>query len=91
MEWIVDTPQGQTKINIAKRNDFGILDQFVTLPSGIEIFVPMRVVKNDDGSEIMLTVFQTLDMSEKKYIEDTRLVEKDLENLKNLLEAEQIS
>lgn len=84
-EWIVDTPQGSAKVRITKRNDYGVLDHYIFLPSGMEVFVPMRVVKNDKGSEVMLTIFQTLDMSEKKFAEDIGMVEKDLNNL-NILE-----
>jgi hypothetical protein len=40
----------------------------------MEVFVPMRVVKNDSGSEVMLTLFQTLDMSEKKFARDIGMV-----------------
>ncbi|SRR6266540_1518484 len=85
-EWVVDTPQGLAKVRITQRNDFGVLDHYVVLPSGMEVFVPMRVVKNDNGSEVMLTLFQTLDMSEKKFAEDVGMVERDLKNLKNILE-----
>lgn len=46
----------------------------------------MRVIKNDNGSEVMLTIFQTLDMSDKKFAEDIGMVERDLNNLKNILE-----
>jgi hypothetical protein len=52
----------------------------------MEVFIPMRVVKNDSGSEVMLTLFQTLDMSEKKFAKDIGMVERDLKNLKNILE-----
>jgi hypothetical protein len=86
-EWAVDTPQGSAKVRITKRNDYGVLDHYVILPSGMEVFVPMRVVKNEKGSEVMLTIFQTLDMSEKKFAEDIGMVEYDLNNLKNMLEA----
>jgi len=34
----------------------------------------------------MLTIFQTLDKSEKKFAEDVDMVERDLKNLKNIME-----
>ena len=88
-EWIAETPQGQAKIRITKRNDFGILDHYVKpLSSSIveEVFVPMRVVRNSDGSEVIFTVFQPADLSEEKYAEDIRMVEQDLQNLKRIVE-----
>jgi hypothetical protein len=89
-EWIAETTQGQAKIRITERNDFGILDHYVKLlPSpniDEEVFVPMRVVQNCDGSEVIFTVFQLASMSEEKYAEDIRMVEQDLLNLKNIVE-----
>ena len=88
-EWIVGTPQGSAKVRIIQRNEFGVLDHYVILPSGMEVFVPLRVVKNDSGSEVMLTIFQTLDKSEKKLAEDVDMVERDLKNLKNIMEEDE--
>ena len=86
-EWIAKTPQGQAKVRITERNDLGILDHYVRLLSSPdEVFVPMRVVQNGDGSEVIFTVFQLVGMSEEKYAEDIRMVEQDLQNLKNIVE-----
>ena len=85
-EWVVDTSQGQNKVMLAERNNFGILDHYVKLTSGVEVYVPMRVVKNGDGSEIMLTVFQTPEMTDERYAEDIKTVEKDLNHLKTIIE-----
>ena len=65
------------------------MDHYVILPSGLEIFVPLRVVGNDSESEVMLTIFQTLDKSEKKFAEDVDMVERDLKNLKNIMEEDE--
>jgi len=85
-EWVVDTSQGQNKVMLAERNNFGILDHYVKLTSGVEVYVPMRVVKNGDGSEVMLTVFQTPEMTDERYAEDIKTVEKDLNHLKTIIE-----
>ena len=84
-EWIVDTPHGRNKVIPTERNDFGILDHHVKLTSGIEVYVPMRVVKNGDGSEVMLTVFQTPEMTDEAFVEDIQTVEKDLNHLKTII------
>ncbi|MGI0044977.1 MAG: SRPBCC family protein [Nitrososphaeraceae archaeon] len=85
-EWVVDTPQGRNKVMLAERNNFGILDHHVKLTSGVEVYVPMRVVKNGNGSEVMLTVFQTPEMIDERYAEDIKTVEKDLNHLKIIIE-----
>jgi len=71
---------------LAERNNFGILDHHVKLITGIEVYVPMRVVKNGNGSEVMLTVFQTPEMTDERYAEDIKTVENDLNYLKTIIE-----
>ena len=86
-EWIVETPQGAAKVVLAQRNEFGILDHYVSLPSlGVEVYVPMRVVKNGNGSEVIFTLFHASNMSEEKSAQDMKMVEQDLKNLKNIVE-----
>jgi len=85
-DWIVDTPQGQMKFNFVEKNIFGVLDHYVTTSSGMEIYVPLRVLANGTGSEIIFTLFRLPDMTDEKYAEDMKLVEQDLQTLKDLLE-----
>lgn len=86
LEWMVDTPQGPMKIRFAAQNRFGVMDHYVTTPSGVEVYVPMRVFANGSGSEVIFTLFRLPDMSDEQYVEDMRLVERDLRALKDLLE-----
>jgi hypothetical protein len=85
-EWVVETQQEKIKVVLAERNNFGILDHYVRLTSGVEIYIPMRVVKNADGSEVMLTVFQTPEMTDEVFTKDVGTVEKDLNHLKVIIE-----
>ena len=87
-EWIAETPQGAAKVDLAQRNDFGVLDHYVSLPSlGIEVYVPMRVVKNGiNGSEVIFTLFYASNISKEKFAQDVKMVEQDLKNLKNIME-----
>ena len=85
-EWVVETPNGRNKVMITEKNNFGILDHHVKLTSGVEVYVPMRVVKNGDGSEVLLTVFQAPEMTDDGYAKDIQTVEKDLNHLKTLIE-----
>lgn len=85
-DWIVDTPQGPMKIKFATRNAFGVLDHYVTTPSGVEVYVPMRVLANGSGSEVVFTLFRLPDVSDEQFAEDRELVERDLKNLKEILE-----
>jgi hypothetical protein len=47
-----------------------ILDHYVKTSSGVDVFVPMRIVQNGNESEVIFTVFQTTDMSEEKFAEE---------------------
>ena len=85
-DWIVDTPQGPVKIRFAEKNNLGVSDHHVTTASGTEVYVPIRVLSNGTGSEVILTLFRLPDMSDENYAEDMKLVEQDLRALKVLLE-----
>jgi hypothetical protein len=87
-EWIADSPMGKITIKFAEENRFGILDHEVVLESGIKIDNPMRVIANGDGSEIFFTLIRQPEMSDAKFAEDARWVEKDLGILKGLLERQ---
>jgi uncharacterized protein YndB with AHSA1/START domain len=86
-EWLIQTPDGHATVRFAARNPFGVLDHDVRLSSGQEIHSVMRVVPNGEGSEICFTLFQRPGMTDDQYAEDARLVESDLRNLKQVLEA----
>ena len=82
----METPQGPVKIRFAEKNDFGVLDHYVTTAQGVEIYVPMRVVPNGFGSEVIFTLFKTPEMSDQRFAEDAGMVERDLKTLKSVLE-----
>ena len=86
--WVVDTPQGPIQIRFSEKNDFGVLDHYVKLSSGVEVYVPVRVVPNGSGSEVIFTLFKTPEMSDKQFAEDAGMVERDLKALKSILERE---
>jgi len=84
--WIVETPQGPVKVRFTRKNEFGILDHYVNPAPGVEVFVPMRVVPNGSGSEVIFTLFQLAGMSDEKCAEDIGWVEQDLRTLKGIME-----
>ena len=85
-DWIAESPMGRVKVEFADKNNFGVLDHDVTLPSGAKVYNPMRVFPNNDGSELIFTLYRRPDMSEKMFAEDVKAVTRDLEKLKTLLE-----
>ena len=74
------------KVRFVERNKFGVLDHFVSVGAGPEVYMPMRVFPNGDGSELLITVFRRDGVTEEKFVDDTQWVRRDLEALKQLLE-----
>lgn len=82
---VVDSPMGRVTVRFVDRNDLGVLDHDVTLPSGAVVTNPMRVMSHPDGAEILFTVRQ-LDMSDDDFDRDCAAVAADLEALQRLIE-----
>jgi len=78
---------GAVKVEFAERNHLGVLDHVVTLPSGQRVMVPLRVNAKGDGSEVVFTLIQTPEMSDKQMEQDAKLVRKDLAALKKAIEG----
>jgi hypothetical protein len=86
--WVAETQQGPVRIRFSERNGFGILDHWVSPEPGLEIHIPMRVIPNGDGCELVFTLFRQPGMSEEEFAADAEWVMRDLTVLKNLLEAQ---
>lgn len=78
---------GQVEVKFAEKNDLGVLDHEVTLPTGERFHNPMRVVPNLGGSEVVFTLFRQPGMSDEDFLQDQQAVENDLRKLKSLLES----
>jgi hypothetical protein len=65
-EWIAESPMGTVKVKFAEKNKFGVLDHDVTLSSGAKFYNPMRVFPNNDGSELVFTVYRRPDVSDRR-------------------------
>jgi hypothetical protein len=86
-EWLAETPQGPMKVRFTEQNTFGVVDHLICPASGVQIYVPLRVIANDTGSEVIFTLFRLPGMSDDKFAEDAEWVARDLRALKELLEA----
>ena len=86
-EWFMDSPAGRIRIAFAARNTFGVLDHEVTTPSGDVVQVPMRVIPDGDGCEVLFTVRRLPGMTEDELTRDAGLVATDLATLKAVLET----
>jgi hypothetical protein len=84
--WIADSDGGIVKVRFTPRNDFGVVDHTVIRPAGAQIYVPMRLIRNGTGCELLFTLFREPGMTDERYNSDTTFVQRDLNGLKELLE-----
>ena len=81
----VESPMGQVTVRFVARNNLGVLDHDVTLPSGTTVNNPVRVLTHPQGAEVLFTVRQ-IELTGEEFERDVQLVAEDLTRLKNLLE-----
>ncbi len=86
-QWFVQSPMGRVGLVFAPRNDFGVLDHDVTLPSGEVVYNPMRVIPDGEGCEIVFTLRRRAGMSDADFASDAAAVCADLARLKRVLEV----
>jgi hypothetical protein len=86
-QWFVDTPAERVCFAFAPRNDFGVLDHYVTLNSGEVIYIPMRVIADESGSEVLFTLRRRPGMTDAEFKADADAVAADLARLKHVLES----
>ena len=85
--WFVETGAGPVGVAFAERNELGVLDHDVTLPSGEVVHNPMRVMSDGDGSEVEFVLRRRPEMTDEEFARDEGLVQADLSRLKHILEA----
>lgn len=68
------------------RNSFGVVDHTVIRASGQRVYVPMRLIANGRGCELLFTLFREPGMSDAQFASDAGFVQRDLDGLKRLLE-----
>ena len=86
--WFVETGTGRVGFAFAPRNDLGVLDHDVTLPSGEVVYNPMRVIKDGDACEVVFTLRRRNDMTDEEFERDAAAVAADLARLKHVVEAD---
>ena len=84
--WIADSGGGVATVLFTPRNAFGVVDHTVTRLSGQRVYVPMRLIVNGSGCELLFTLFREPNMPDAQFASDAAFVQSDLNRLKSLLE-----
>lgn len=87
-QWVAESPMGRIVIDFVPRNDLGVLDHTVTLPSGKSVYNPLRVVPDGNGCEVVFTVRRRPEMSSDDFARDAAAVTADLDELKRIVERQ---
>ncbi|MEN3304151.1 MAG: hypothetical protein V7603_353 [Micromonosporaceae bacterium] len=87
-QWFVETSMGRVGFAFVQRNEYGVLDHYVTLPSGETFHNPMRVIADGDGCEVLFTVRRLPGLSDEEFARDADAVAADLARLKRVLEGD---
>jgi len=84
--WVADSDGGLLKVRFTARNQYGVLDHTVIRPAGAQVYVPMRLITNGSGCELLFTLFREPGITDERYNGDANFVQSDLDRLKELLE-----
>jgi len=84
--WFVETSEGRVGFAYVERNEYGVLDHHVTLPSGEVVYNPMRVIPDGSRCEVVFTLRRRPEMSDEDFGADVAAVAADLTRLKQVLE-----
>lgn len=87
-EWLADGPAGKLRLSFVPQNEFGVLDHWVTTETGENVYIPLRVFANGEASEVTFTLFRLPGMDDEKFTADAAWVMRDLQKLKDVLEAQ---
>ena len=85
-DWVSLSPMGRVIVEMAKPNDLGVLDHWVTTPEGDAFYNPMRVIEADGGCEVIFTLRRQPGMSDDAFEADAIAIVTDLATLKGILE-----
>lgn len=82
-DWLADGAEGPVRVRFTPRNDFGVMDHFIETSGGQQVHIPLRVIQNGDGAEVMLTLFRQPDMTDETFARDAKWIARDLRALRD--------
>lgn len=86
-DWEGETPFGFRHFRFSPPNNYGVLDHAIFVPGGEVLYTPMRVVPNDDGTDLTFTFFRREGMDDAQFASAVEWIMTDFLSLKSLLEA----
>jgi hypothetical protein len=87
--WVAATPEGEAIVRFTEPNPYGVLDHWVRIGDRPEIYIPLRLIANGQGTEAELLLLRQPEMSDADFDRDADMVAKDLAALKAVLERDE--
>jgi hypothetical protein len=87
---LADPALADADVEFAPENPFGVLDHVVRLPSGEQVYNPMRVIPagtGEPGCEVVFTLRRRPGVTDADFETDAAAVAADLRTLRGLIEA----
>lgn len=87
---LADPALADIEVEFVPRNDLGVLDHVVRLPSGEEVYNPMRVIPEGTSAhrcEVIFTLRRRAGVTDEEFEADAAAVLADLETLRGLAET----
>jgi hypothetical protein len=86
-DWVVEAPAGRFTFRFGPRNKFGVLDFTVFREGDPLVPMPVRVVANGAGTDLIMIVYERPGTSQAIHASEVQWIRSDLSTLKSLLEA----
>ena len=86
-DWAGQMSFGFRHIRFTPHNPYGVLDHAIFKPGGEVLFTPLRVVPNEEGTELNFTFFAREGMDDAQFASAIEWITTDFLALKSLLEA----
>ncbi|MEV7692771.1 SRPBCC family protein [Microbacterium sp. NPDC089189] len=87
--WVTDSPMGTVEVRFVGPVEAGILDHDVLLPDGAVVHNPLRVLRNDGGTEVVFTLYRLPGVTDDDLARDAALIRGDLARLRDILERDE--
>ena len=86
--WCGEGMEGPLRVRFSPRNDYGVMDYWVSQAGEPEIYSPLRVVPNGEAALVCLLLYRWEGLTETMFAAEVEWARRDLESLKEWVEGE---
>lgn len=79
--WRAKGAEDALKVRFTEHNSYGVMDHWIDNGFGKEIYMPMRIVPNQEGAQVLLTLFRQPFTSDEKFQQELAVLQQNLQRL----------